>query len=118
MSENTLDIPGVKEVDLDGDPGLAFGSFQFEQCHIIKILERKDIVALLFYQAEFNDVDLSVLSALPLKKINILHGNFSDKELSQLKNINTLRSLKLFDVNVSDLALAVYVDENPLVKVT
>jgi len=112
----SIDIPGAKIVEVGGDPALAFGSYKFEQEDIRKILECGNVRGILFYQATFNSVDLSILQPLQLKRLTVLHGGFGDVELSQIKNFDSLTSLKLLDTKVSETALSDFLYENPQVN--
>ena len=117
MTELYPTIPGGKYTNVEGDLCLALGSRDLAQPDIKEISEIDGIKGVLFYYAIFRDVDLSVLERLGLRRISVLHGNFCDTELEQIGSIKTLRILKLYDTQVSEMGVAKIKERNPLLQI-
>ncbi|MCG8314062.1 MAG: hypothetical protein MI976_12700 [Pseudomonadales bacterium] len=104
IEEKIKNIGGVLKTDNESNNYIAFGKVQIQQATLEQLhnIQCIDINGLVFYYCDFKTSDFSVLNNLKIEHISILHGNFSDNELSQLSLLPNLKTVKLHDTKVSE----------------
>jgi hypothetical protein len=116
MNESLPKIKGGKFSKVEGDLCLALSSRNIRQEDINTISSVNELSRLLFYYAIFEDADLSVLKKSKIKHLSILHGNFSNIELKHLKEISSLKSIKLLDTKVTNDDIDSFKSQNPSIS--
>ena len=114
--EKLASFGGTFKKNRTGGRLVAFGSVRVNQDAVVYISELSDISGLLFYYCTFDDVNLEVLSVLGIRNISVLHGNFGDVELQQLKALRSLNTLKLHDTKVTQQEIDKLTEHNPCLE--
>lgn len=81
---------------------VTFGSVDVNQEVIIFLGEESGIKAVVFYGSRFFDVDFSVLNGGGVEIVSVINTNFDRNNLWQMKDVDSLKALSVFDSRVCD----------------
>jgi len=81
---------------------ITFGSVDVDQEIIIFLSEQSGIKAVVFYGSKFFDVDFSKLNGSGVEVVSVINTNFDRNNLWQMKDVDSLKTLSVFDSLVCD----------------
>ena len=81
---------------------ITFGSVDVDQEIIIFLSEQSGIKAVVFYGSKFFDVDFSKLNGSGVEVVSVINTNFDRSNLLQMKDVDSLKALSVFDSRVCD----------------